>query len=183
MSRPVHVFHNGVKVFGDHLTPVLRERYSRTNLNEPEEEGLFVNIVRKLLASACLAGVGTAVGCYALLAIKLRGDLEIHCHDTPPAHIEWLKRNILLNGFRESDFHIHQVAVAARAGTARFLENSYASPMYADLQDVEFLLGSQGLDIHSKCCQLFLGNGHRILLDSTKSLGQPDRTIQCCRKN
>jgi len=127
MSLPVHVFDNGVKVFADQLTPAQRERYSRTNLHEPEEEGLFVDIVRKLPAAACFASVGTAVGYYALLAKKLRGDLEIHCYDPLPAHIECLKRNILLNGFRESDFHIHQVAVSDRTGTARFLENSYAS--------------------------------------------------------
>jgi FkbM family methyltransferase len=127
MNSPVHVFDNGVKVFGDQLTPAQRERYSRNNLHEPEEESLFVDIVGKLPAAACFASVGTAVGYYALLAKRLRGDLEIHCYDPLPAHIECLKRNILLNGFRESDFNIHQVAISDRAGTVRFLENSYAS--------------------------------------------------------
>ena len=88
---------------------------------------MFISAVHRLPGGGCFVSVGTAIGYYAVLAKKLRPDLEIHCFDPLPYHLECLKENIHLNGFQESSFHIHQAAVSDRIGTVRFLENSFAS--------------------------------------------------------
>jgi FkbM family methyltransferase len=125
--KNIHTFDNGVRVNNAHLTQKQRSRYLHTNLHEPEEEGLFISAVHRLPSGGCFVSVGTAIGYYAVLAKKLRPDLEIHCFDPLPYHLECLKENIHLNGFQESSFHIHQAAVSDRIGKVRFLENSFAS--------------------------------------------------------
>jgi len=125
--REIHVFDNGLKVFADHLTQAQKERYATTNLHEPEEEDLFTTAIEKLPKAGCFVSIGTAIGYYVVLAKKIRKDLEIHCFDPLPEHIGRLKENIELNGLNKSEFKIHQIAVSSKAGTASFLEDSFAS--------------------------------------------------------
>lgn len=125
--KNIHTFDNGVRVNDSHLTQKQRSRYLHTNLHEPEEESLFISALHRLPSRGCFVNVGTAIGYYAVLAKKLRPDLEIHCFDPLPYHLECLKENIYLNGLEESSFHIHQAAVSDRIGKVRFLENSFAS--------------------------------------------------------
>jgi len=125
--KNIHIFDNGIKVYDIHLTQQQRARYLHKNLHEPEEEGLFVSAVQRLSTGACFVSIGTAIGYYAVLAKNLRPDLEIHCFDPLPYHLDCLKANIQLNELEESSFHIHQAAVSDRFGKVRFLENSFAS--------------------------------------------------------
>lgn len=137
MTRTVHTFENGVSVYDDHLIWSQRERYAKRNVHEPEEEELFVRVIRGLPARACYVNIGSAVGYYALLAKKLAPDLLIHAVEPLQRHRDFFTENIHLNGFAVSDFTIHPEAVGAIDGAVSFLAADYSSSIY-DQESVNF---------------------------------------------
>jgi FkbM family methyltransferase len=127
MQRAIHVFENGIRVYDDHLIPVQRERYKKRNVHEPEEEDIFVRIVRGLPASGCFVNVGSAIGYYLLLARKLSPTLQIHAVEPLERHRRFFAENVALNGMAMSDFVLHPEGVAPTAGEARFVDEGYSS--------------------------------------------------------
>lgn len=128
----IHEFDNGIKVFDDQLTKIQRERYGHKNVHEEDEEEIFLSVVRNLPEGAVYVNVGAAIGYYPLLAKKLRGDLQIHCFEPLPIHLEYFRRNMKLNGFSENDFTLHEIAISSDSGEAMFRDNSYGSSLASE---------------------------------------------------
>ena len=120
MSRRIHIFANGVRVYDDQLLEEQRLRYRKDNVHEAEEEKLFVDLIGELPPHGCFVNVGAAIGYYVILARKLAPKLCIHALEPLPRHREFLLENLALNGLTKSDIHLHADALAARAGDASF---------------------------------------------------------------
>jgi len=127
MPRKVHVFANGVSVYDDHLIPAQRQRYEKRNVHEAEEEDIFTELVRQLPANGCYLNIGCAIGYYPLLAKRLAPALAIHAVEPLAQHRAFFAENIRLNGLDPTTFTIHEQAVGATDGKARFLEQDYGS--------------------------------------------------------
>jgi FkbM family methyltransferase len=125
--RKLHKFENGVTVCDAHLLEVQRARYAKRNVHEEDEEDVFTAIIRDLPKNACFVNVGTAIGYYPLLARRIRSDLSIHCFEPLPRHLNYLRKNIKLNGLKLSDFGIHELAVSSEPGKIEFMDQSYSS--------------------------------------------------------
>src|SRR5450432_1643062 len=106
MSRALHTFDNGVRVYDDHLLAEQRARYQKYNVHEAEEEELYVRLVRQLPRDGCFVDVGAAIGYYVILARKLSSALTIHALEPLPRHREFLAENLALNGITNSDVSI-----------------------------------------------------------------------------
>jgi FkbM family methyltransferase len=125
--RKVHVFDNGVSVYDDHLIPAQRERYNKRNVHEAEEEDVFAELVRNLPPDGCYLNIGCAIGYYPLLAKRLDPALTIHAVEPLAQHRAFFAENIRLNGLDPANFIVHEQAVGATVGKARFLEHNYGS--------------------------------------------------------
>lgn len=121
------MFDNSVVVSDDHLLHLQRQRYAKRNVHEAEEEDLFIDIITHLPAGSRFVNVGTAIGYYPILARKLRNDIHVHCFEPLPRHLRYFRENILLNGMREKDFMVHNLAVGTFSGKAAFDDRSYGS--------------------------------------------------------
>ncbi|MEW6312657.1 MAG: FkbM family methyltransferase [Pseudomonadota bacterium] len=130
MERKIHTFDNGVKVFDDHLIPAQRERYTKRNVHEAEEEDFFVDIINKTSPDGCYVNIGCAIGYYPLLAKKLSPHLTIHAFEPLLQHRQYFIENIALNGRNKDDFILHEEGIAATNGEAKFVDNSYGSSLY-----------------------------------------------------
>jgi FkbM family methyltransferase len=124
MARKVHVFDNGVSVYDDHLIPAQRERYRKRNVHEAEEEDVFAELVRNLPPDGCYL---CAIGYYPLLAQRLQPALTIYAVEPLAQHRAFFAENIRLNGLDPANFTVHEQAVGATVGKARFLEQNYGS--------------------------------------------------------
>lgn len=122
-----HQFANGVKILERHLLPSQLRRYSKINVHEPDEEPLFIKTLADIPTNGCYVNVGGAVGYYAILARRLRPDIQIDVFEPLPVHLEYLKENLSLNGLEEDSVQIHQVAVSDRPGKSEFLVDTYGS--------------------------------------------------------
>ncbi len=60
MSRKIHIFDNGIRVYDDHLIPPQRKRYAQNNVHEVEEEEIFLRIP----VDGCFVNIGSAIGYY-----------------------------------------------------------------------------------------------------------------------
>ena len=125
--RPVHTFDNGVTVYKDHCTPEQLIRYANTNLHEPDEEELFVSAIKDLPPGSCYLSVGTAIGYYAILAAKLRGDLRIVCFEPLPRHAACLRENWRLNDLPESRLETFEHAVSVNDQPTILTDTSFGS--------------------------------------------------------
>jgi FkbM family methyltransferase len=129
MTRKIHKFDNGVRVYDDHLMPVQRERYKIRNVHEADEEELFIKIISSLPGDGCYVNIGTAVGYYAILAKKLSPHLHVHAVEPLASFRDCLSENIKLNDLSLDDFVIHDYAVGASNGRVSFLEKGYESQL------------------------------------------------------
>ena len=125
--RTVHCFGNGIKVYDDQLIEAQRIRYSKCNVHEEDEEGLFVSIIQMLPADAIFVSIGSAIGYYALLAKKVRRDLAIHCFEPLKKHRVYFKENIALNGLSVDHFNIHDIAIAPSSAEYHLLDQAFGS--------------------------------------------------------
>lgn len=125
--RAFHRFNNGVKVYDDHLIEAQRIRYAKCNVHEQDEEELFLRIIQDLPTGGVFVSLGSAIGYYALLAKRIRPDLEIHCFEPLDKHRDFLAENILLNGHSEHEFSIHSLAVAPNSEGYLLVDRAYGS--------------------------------------------------------
>jgi len=125
--RQVHTFDNGVMVHKDHCTPEQLIRYANTNLHEPDEEELFVSAIKDLPPGSCYVSIGTAIGYYAILAAKLRGDLRIVCFEPLPRHAACLQENWRLNNLPESRLETLAHAVSVNDQPTILTDTSFGS--------------------------------------------------------
>ena len=132
MTRQVHVFDNGVKVYDDHLIPPQRLRYAERNVHEADEEDIFAALVRSLPADGCFVNVGAAIGYYPILARRLAPGLAIYAVEPLRRHRTFLAENIRLNGFDAGDFIIRSEGFCAAAGTARLADKDFSSFIVRD---------------------------------------------------
>ncbi|CAN5585235.1 hypothetical protein BH20VER3_BH20VER3_21580 [soil metagenome] len=127
MSRAIHTFDNGVRVFDDHLLEEQRARYRKRNVHEAEEEEIFIELVRRLPPDGCFVDVGAAIGYYLILARQLAPGLTIHGIEPLPRHRQFLRENLILNGLSESAFIIHSEGLTSSAGSETFMDRGYSS--------------------------------------------------------
>ena len=125
--REVHVFANGIRVYDVHLIPKQRQRYAKRNVHEADEEDIFVELVSSLPPNGSYLNIGCAIGYYPLLAKRLKPELRIHAVEPLTQHREYFAENVRLNGLEPGDFTLHERAVAATEGKARFREQDYGS--------------------------------------------------------
>ena len=129
MTRKIHKFDNGVRVYDDHLMPAQRQRYKLRNVHEADEEDLFIKIISSLPTDGCFVNIGTAIGYYAILAKTLSPQLYVHAVEPLASFRNCLKENIRLNDLSTDVFVIHPYAVGAEDGRLSFLEKGYESQL------------------------------------------------------
>jgi hypothetical protein len=127
MKRQIHMFDNEVRVFDDQLTPGQRDRYLIRNVQESEEEDIFVKLIRAIPADGCFVNIGSAIGYYPLLAKKLAPHLTIHAVEPLERHRVFFLENIALNGLSPTDFTVHEEAIYSSEGDERLVDNGYGS--------------------------------------------------------
>ena len=123
----VHTFDNGVKVFEAQLLAGQKERYLRNNLHEPEEEAIFLRVIRRLNPGDSFINIGAAIGYYAILAKLQRPDLRVHAYEPLRMHRRYIRRNLKLNGLVARDVEIHKEGVDRADGFATFRNQDYSS--------------------------------------------------------
>ena len=123
----IHKFDNGVCVYDAHLLQSQRERYSKKNVHEEDEEEIFLSIIGNLSPRDVFVNVGTAIGYYPILSKMIRNDIDVHCFEPLIRHIKYLNENIELNHLSTEEFCIHQLAVSNETGEVLFNDNSYGS--------------------------------------------------------
>ena len=129
MTRKIHKFDNGVRVYDDHLMPAQRQRYKIRNVHEADEEDLFIKIISSLPDDGTFVNIGTAIGYYAILAKRLSPQLHVHAVEPLTSFRNYLSDNIKLNDLSKNDFVIHEYAVGASNGRVSFLEKGYESQL------------------------------------------------------
>lgn len=127
MSRKIHVFENGVRVYQDQLVPSQRERIQKRNVHEAEEEDFFIKLIQSVSPSACYVNVGSAIGYYPLLAKKISPNLTIHAVEPLDRHREYFLENIRLNDNDPLDFIIHTCGISSIEGFESFVDQGYGS--------------------------------------------------------
>lgn len=129
-SRKIHIFDNGIRVYEDHLMESQKLRYKKCNVHEPEEEGLFLDIIEHIQNTknpGCYINIGTAIGYYPLLAKKNSKNLDIYAFEPLVLHRKFFSENISLNGFNQSEFNLYEEGIASISGSVEFIESSYGS--------------------------------------------------------
>ena len=132
MTRAIHTFDNGVRVYEDQLLDEQRERYKKRNVHEAEEEEIFVDLIRRLPPDGCFVDVGAAIGYYLILARKLSPRLTIHGVEPLERHRLFLNENLILNGLTKDDFAIHGEGLTSSAGSQTFMDRGYSSRLAPD---------------------------------------------------
>lgn len=129
---PLHVFDNGVKVYRRHLIPLQIARYaSGENLHEPEEERLFLDLIRESDLAGRFLDVGAAIGYYSLLAHRVAPSLKIHAFEPYGVHRTYLSENLELNRVNKHAIKVHPEAVGATTGVSEFHIEHYGSSLVA----------------------------------------------------
>lgn len=126
----VHEFDNGVKVYNKYLSDKLLKRYEKRNIWEEEEEPIFCDIVSRLSNNAVYVNLGGATGYYSILAKKLNQRLKVHVIEPLPYFCTAIQEHIVINGFKQEDIVLHQVAVSDSSGYTYFRNLNYGSYIY-----------------------------------------------------
>ena len=132
MSRAIHTFDNGVRVYEDQLLDEQRARYQKRNVHEAEEEEIFIDLIRRLPHDGCFVDLGAAIGYYLILAHKLSPNLAIHGVEPLERHRRFLNENLILNGLTRDDFVIHSEGLTSSAGSQTFMDRGYSSRLAPD---------------------------------------------------
>lgn len=132
MQRKIHTFDNGIRVYDDQLMPAQRARYRIQNVHEADEEALFTTVIRSLPDNATYVNIGSAIGYYAMLAKKLAPSLNVQAIEPLVSFRQAFRENLLLNGFHETDFRLHPLAVSRRDGTSVFVEKGFESRLLSE---------------------------------------------------
>lgn len=135
MHNEIHVFDNGVKVYGHHISRGQRKRYKKHNVHEAEEEKIFLEILSALPGDGCFVNIGSAIGYYPILVKKTLPGLVIHAVEPLELHQQCFLENIELNDFRQSDFYFHPVGISDSGGLMNFVEARYGSKIVRNDQE------------------------------------------------
>lgn len=127
MSRKIHTFDNGVRVYDDQLLPFQRERYKKNNVHEPEEEPIFCDLIKKIPENGCYLDIGSAIGYYPILAKKLESKLRIFVSEPLSKHRKYFIENLEINNLSLEDFAIFEEAVSSVSGTAKLVDENFSS--------------------------------------------------------
>lgn len=134
MDTKIHTFRNSISVYDAHLIDSQRERYLENNVHEEDEEGIFIDLISNLSPGDVFVNVGTAIGYYPILSKTIRKDIDVHCFEPLPRHLDYFDANIKLNGLSQDDFVIHQVAISTETGQVPFQDSSYGSSLVSSGQ-------------------------------------------------
>ena len=154
MNNEIHIFRNGVKVYRKHCTADQLQRYSVCNVHEADEEDHFTKMVEAMPTGGVFVNVGAAVGYYAILAARLRGDIRVECFEPLPMHVEYLRDNLDLNNVPRSRVGIYQVAISIDASSIALSVDSFSSrvlPGDSSLSKIQL--------IRMRVRELFRGSG------------------------
>lgn len=143
MSRTIHTFDNGVRVYDDHLLEQQRERYKRRNVHEAEEEDIFADLIRHLPPDGCFVDVGAAIGYYLILARQLSPSLTIHAVEPLERHRTFLRENLALNSLTNADFVIHPEGLTSSEGSVNFMDRGYGSRIPRDEKETRLSLSTR----------------------------------------
>jgi len=132
VTRAIHTFDNGVRVYEDQLLDEQRARYQKRNVHEAEEEEVFIHLIRRLPLDGCFVDVGAAIGYYLILAHKLSPRLTIHGVEPLERHRRFLDENLVLNGLTTDDFVIHPEGLTSSAGSQSFMDRGYSSRLASE---------------------------------------------------
>ena len=134
LSKDIHEFDNGVKVYREHLLKQQIDRYAHINIHEPEEEEWFIKIINEINPkNGVFINIGAAIGYYVILAKRITPCLEIHAFEPLETHRQFLKDNLVLNKISLDNINIHPEAVSSRAGISNFYPYSYGSSLVSEL--------------------------------------------------
>jgi FkbM family methyltransferase len=139
MDQKIHTFRNSIRVYDSHLIDSQRERYLKNNVHEEDEEEIFLNLMSELSSGDVFVNVGTAIGYYPILSKTIRKDIDVHCFEPLPRHVDYFQANMKLNGILKEEFYIHQVAISTETGGVLFQDNSYGSSLVSSSQKISFL--------------------------------------------
>jgi FkbM family methyltransferase len=134
MDQKIHTFRNSIRVYDSHLIDHQRERYLKNNVHEEDEEGIFFDLISKLSPGDVFVNVGTAIGYYPILSKIIRKDIDVHCFEPLPRHLDYFQANMKLNGISKEEFYIHQVAISTETGEVPFQDSSYGSSLVSSSQ-------------------------------------------------
>lgn len=129
MSRAIHTFDNGVRVYEDQLWAGQRVRYEKRNVHEAEEEDIFVDLIERISPDGCYIDVGAAIGYYLILARKLAPRLAVHGVEPLERHRRLLSENLALNGLTDGEFTIHHEGLTSSEGSQTFMDRGYSSKL------------------------------------------------------
>lgn len=136
MDKTIHTFRNSISVYDAHLIDSQRDRYLKNNVHEEDEEGIFIDLIRELSPGDVFVNVGTAIGYYPILSKTIRKDIDVHCFEPLPRHLDYFNANIKLNGLRKEEFFIHQVAISTETGQVPFQDSSYGSSLVSSSEGI-----------------------------------------------
>lgn len=106
IKNKIHKFDNGIKVYDNQLLDIQRKRYLKANVHEAIEENIFLYNINCIRPAGTFVNVGSAIGYYLLLAKLKRPDILVIGYEPLRLHRKYFYRNVILNGFRESDFKL-----------------------------------------------------------------------------
>ncbi|MCB0644708.1 MAG: FkbM family methyltransferase, partial [Phaeodactylibacter sp.] len=130
MDNTIHQFDNGIRVKTEFLLPSQLERYQKINLHEPEEEVIFLDMLRQLKRpDPIFFDIGAAIGYYAILAKKQLPDVRIWAFEPLPAHLDATRTHWTLNGLAEADIHLLKIGLSNTNGTAQLWVNDFSSKL------------------------------------------------------
>lgn len=132
MSRKIHEYDNGIKVYDDQLLDIQRERYLQNNVHEAEEEPIFIDLLNGLEKNSVYINIGAAIGYYSILTNNLRSDLTIMAYEPLKKHREFFYENIELNNLNKSNFKIYPEGIYASKGYKAFKIQHYGSMIEVD---------------------------------------------------
>jgi FkbM family methyltransferase len=154
MKPERHTFDNGVMVYKKHCTAEQLQRYAICNVHEADEEDHFTKMVEAMPTGGVFVNVGAAVGYYAILAARLRGDIRVECFEPLPMHVECLRDNLDLNNVPRSRVGIHPEAISIDARSIALSVDSFSSRVLAgDSSSSKIQL------IRKRVRELFRGSG------------------------
>ncbi len=133
-SADIHVFDNGIKVFRHQLLQEQLDRYAVHNLHEPEEEVLFLEVIKSLAGGkGVYLNIGAAIGYYVMLAKQIAPEITVHAFEPLKLHREYLRDNLKLNGIALNEVHLHKQAVSSKNGKSSFFQHDFGSCLVEEL--------------------------------------------------
>lgn len=135
----VYEFANGLKIRREDLMDLQVQRYTspgNPNLHEPVEESwLLRSFGDDTPTQPVFLDIGAAVGYYAILVKQRWPQARVVAVDALARHLRALAENARLNGLRDGDIEVLQVAVAQAEGHTEFADMGYGSSLAEEMPE------------------------------------------------